>query len=153
MTSTLRSHYRRLRGELGNPRTEDLGVLTQRDIDRFAVASHAPVTGTQAPPLFLSSVMGWGAGPPEGELDTDGTAVADTRGLRLTGVRLMGAGQNLEFHAPVEAGTRVLAHTSLRDVEIKYGQSGPLLVLCLERQFTDDTGRPLVTCQETFIAR
>ncbi|WP_158688020.1 MULTISPECIES: MaoC family dehydratase N-terminal domain-containing protein [Actinomycetes] len=148
------AHYHRLRDELGKVCSADLGVLTQRDMDRFSIAAWSPHSqAATAPPLFLSSVMGWGAGPPEEELDTDGTSSSDTRGLALTGVRLMGAGQNLEFHAPVREGTRVTARTSLRDIELKRGRTGQLLVLSIERQFTDEHSQLLVTCQETFIAR
>jgi hydroxyacyl-ACP dehydratase HTD2-like protein with hotdog domain len=157
MTASLTSHYHRLLPEVGKEHTQELGAITRRDLERFAIASHAPWNSSAevatAPPLLLSSVMGWGTGPPESDLDVDGTAPADTRGLPLNGVRLMGAGQGLDFHAPVREGTRVVAHTSLSDVELKQGHSGALLLLHIVRRFTDDQGRPLVTCSETFIAR
>ena len=159
MTDLLASRYEQLKHEVGKERVEDLGVISRRDLERFAIASQAPWTApadddvATAPPMFLSSVMGWGAGPPETELDGDGTAPSDTRGLRLSGVRLMGAGQDLEFHTAVREGMRVVARTSLRDIELKHGKSGALLLLQILRQFTDDHERPLVTCRETFIAR
>lgn len=157
MTTTLQEHYERLQAELGTEHTERLGVIDRRDIARFATASHVPTPrpggDAVAPPLFLSSVMGWGSGPPEDELDTDGTAVAETRGLALGGVRLMGAGQDLEFHAPVRAGIPVFAHTSLADAQLKHGRSGSLLLMRILRRFTDEHGTPLLTCHESFIAR
>ncbi|WP_170140242.1 FAS1-like dehydratase domain-containing protein [Prauserella marina] len=154
----MEKHAEALRAELGRERAERLGVLDGRDIARFAVVTGQPerrdVTGAVlAPPTFLSSVMGWGAGVPDDELDGDGTAAEDTRGLPLEGVRLMGAGQELEFHAPVPAGTAVVVHTSLTDVRMKEGRTGPLLLLRILRRFTTDAGRALVTCHESFIAR
>lgn len=151
MSAKLETKYEQLRKLLGKAHTERLGVVSQRDLDRFAVASHSP--GVASHPLFLSSVMGWGAGPQEDELDLDGTSPEATRGLRVGDVRLMGAGQDLEFHAQVQAGTAVVVHTCLADIQLKRGRSGSLLVLCLRRRFTDDTDQPLVTCRESFIAR
>lgn len=162
MSVDLQSRYQRLRAEIGREHTERLGVIAGRDLERFALASHAPAGWADdrgpngelaAPPLFLSSVMGWGAGQPESALGADGTSAEETRGLPLVGVRLMGAGQDLEFHASVREGMSVLAHTSLADVQIKRGGSGTLLIMQVLRRFTDEDGRPLVTCRESFIAR
>lgn len=159
MSTTLHAHFERLRAEVGIEHTEHLGVIAGRDLRRFARACHAPLPdpdpseAATAPPLFLSSVMGWGAGAAEDELDTDGTAPSETRGLPLGGVRLMGAGQDLEFHAPVTEGMSVLAHTSLADVRIKQGKSGTLLIMRILRRFTGEDGTPLLTCRESFIGR
>ena len=143
----------RLRMELDVEREERLGVVRARDLARFAVASGTPDPWRHAPPLYLSSVMGWGTGPPEDELRPDGSGVAETRGLPLDGVRLMGAGQDLELHEPVADGVAVTVHTRLVDVTRKDGAAGPLLILEVLRRFVGDDGRPLVTCRETFIAR
>lgn len=162
MSRYLEAKYEQLRREVGREHTTKLGTVADRDLHRFAVASHAPEGWSDqgypegdlvAPPLFLSSVMGWGAGPPESDLDTDGTSVEETRGLPLAGVRLMGAGQDLEFHAPVRAGACVHAHTSLEDVQLKHGRSGTLLILRVLRRFTEADGEALVTCRESFVAR
>ncbi|TDC53974.1 hypothetical protein E1212_04075 [Jiangella ureilytica] len=145
---------RRLAAETGVTRRRDLGSLAARDLERFALASGSalPPDG-QAPPLYLSSVMGWSPGPPEAELRPDGSGTDETRGLPLEGLRLMGAGQDLEFHRPVRAGDHVVEHTTLTDVRHKAGRSGDLLVLRVRRVFADGSDRPLVTCDETFIAR
>lgn len=162
MSVDLQHTYQRLRDEIGREHIERLGAIAGRDLERFAVASDVPDAGggicgpggqRVAPPLFLSSVMGWGPGAPEAALATDGTSAEETRGLPLPGVRLMGAGQDLEFHAPVPEGVKVLAHTSLADVQLKRGTSGTLLIMQVLRRFTDEDGRPLVTCRESFIAR
>jgi hypothetical protein len=160
---TLRQAYEGLRTVLGQEQSQRLGALNGRDLERFAIASHDPRWASQdgrpsgtvpeAPPLYLSSVMGWSAGPRENELRADGSGLDETRGLPLDGVRLMGAGQSLEFHEPVREGDSVVVHTSLTDVELKTGRSGDLLILQISRRFTDDSGRPLVTCRESFIAR
>ncbi|TDD70727.1 hypothetical protein E1262_08750 [Jiangella aurantiaca] len=144
----------RLAAEAGVTRRRDLGALPARDLERFAVAAGGPppVDGA-VPPLYLSSVMGWSAGPPEAELRPDGSGADETRGLPLDGLRLMGAGQELEFHGTVRAGDRVVEHTTLLDVRRKAGRSGDLLLLTVERRFTDEADRPLVTCRETFVAR
>lgn len=138
----------RLAAETGVTRRRDLGTLAARDLERFAVVAGAPVAQ-----LYLSSVMGWSAGPPESGLRPDGTGLDETRGLPLDGLRLMGAGQELEFHRPVRAGDRVVEHTTLLGVRRRSGRSGDQLLLTLRRRFTDDADRPLVTCRETFVAR
>lgn len=162
MTEPLAQVYERLRAELGREHSHALGVIDGRNMRRFAVASNAPGDWTEtdedddaqvAPPLYLSSVMGWGSGPAESELRADGSGLDDTRGLPLEGVRLMGAGQELEFHEPVRAGMSVVEHTSLADVQLKAGRSGPLLIMNVRRRFTDESGRALVTCRESFIGR
>lgn len=156
MTTTLDATYQRLRAELGKETTQRLGAISRRDLERFAAASGATVDEDDRPaahPLFLSSVMGWGAGAAEHELGADGTSAEETRGLPLGGVRLMGAGQSVEFHAPVLEEMYVVVHTSLAEVSLKDGRSGPLLLLQVLRRFADDTGRRLITCRESFIGR
>lgn len=157
-SAALESRFERLRAELGRERSETLAVLVGSDLERFVVVSHSAVQRALdgrlvAPPLFLSSVMGWGAGPANNALGVDGTSAEVTRGLPLDGVRLMGAGQDLEFHEPVLEGMSIVVHTSLADARLKHGRSGTLLILQIMRRFTDDGDRPLVTCRETFIAR
>ncbi|HET6501400.1 MAG TPA: MaoC family dehydratase N-terminal domain-containing protein [Amycolatopsis sp.] len=150
MTENLEEDYLRLQALLGRERTETLGVVSGRDLMRFAVAARCPPGQV---PLFLSSLMGWDAGPAEDRLGTDGAGATETRGLPLGEVRLMGAGQELEFHAPVTAETTIVVHTRLAEVRLKHGRSGPLLIMRILRRFTDETDRPLLTCQESFIAR
>jgi hypothetical protein len=112
-----------------------------------------PGVPREAHPLHVSSTMGWGSGPVESELRPDGSGIDETRGLPLEGVRLMGAGQELEFHARVRDGIAVVAHTSLAGVQLKAGRSGDLLIINVSRHFTDESGKQLVTCRETFIGR
>jgi hypothetical protein len=154
----VQQHYQRLQAQVGMSRSVELGRVQQRDFGRFAAAAGIEPPGpdgdpTVAPELFLSSVMGWGAGGTETDLAVDGTSANDSRGFPLDGLRLMGAGQDLEFHAPVRDGMDVTETTQLSEVQLKLGSSGHFLTLQLVRRFLDQDGSPLVTCRETFIGR
>lgn len=137
---------------VGTSTTEHLGRIEQLAAQRFAVAAGA-IPSAEPHPLFLSSVMGWQAGPDEQDLYPDGTAHGFVPGLPLGDVRLMGAGQDLEFHEPPQAGADVTLETTVSDVELKHGRSGDLLLIHLTRRYTDADGTLLTTCRETFIAR
>lgn len=158
MVDILHAQYERLRVEIGTTKSVELGPVRRRDFERFATAvgldqvtnASDPMT---APHLYLSSVMGWGAGPPEDDLGADGTSARESRGFPLAGLRLMGAGQDLDFHNPVRDSMTVTETTLLDDVQLKAGRSGPLLTIQLVRRFFDQAGTLLVTCRETFIGR
>ena len=144
-----------------------LGRISATGFQRFAVAAGetdpvyfdddaaraAGFAGAVAPPLFLSSVLGWGAGASDADLRPDGAASDDTAGLPLTGLRLMGAGQDIDVHAPLHDGVHVVRETSVEDVTLKEGRSGPFLIVTLLRRFLDESGTPLLTSRENFIAR
>ena len=136
---------------VGVSTTEHLGRIEPLAAQRFAVAAGAKPSGDPHP-LFLSSVMGWHAGPDESDLYPDGTAHGFVPGVPLSDVRLMGAGQDLEFHEPPEVGADVTLETTVTDVELKKGRSGDLL-FHLTRRYTTADGTLLTTCRETFIAR
>ena len=144
--------YEKCRSLVGVSTTEYLGRIELLATQRFAVAAGA-VQSPGPHPLFLSSVMGWHAGPTESELYPDGTADGFVPGLPLSGVRLMGAGQDLEFHEPPRVGADVTLETTVSDVELKTGRSGDLLFIHLRRRYTSADGTLLTTCRETFIAR
>lgn len=138
-------HFARFAGATGdaNPRYVD---------DAAARAQGFP--GVVAPPLLLSSVMRWDAGPPEGGLRADGAAAEDElASLPLAGLRLMGAGQDLEFVEPVVDGAQVTMEVTVDDVQLKRARSGPMLLVRLSRRYRDERGVELVRCRETFIAR
>jgi acyl dehydratase len=143
------------------------GSVSAGAIARFAVASGdpSPIYGSEeaaraagyeripCPPLMLSSVIEWGAGPALGELRADGTGVGREGWLPLAGLRLMGGGQDLELHRPVLAGTEFVAAPALVAVERKRGGSGELILLTIETVYAALDGEALVTCRETLIAR
>lgn len=143
------------------------GTVLARDIERFAIASgdESPVyadeqaarqagyDGIPAPPLMLTSVLEWGAGPPLEEYRTDGTGVGRESWLPLDGLRLMGGGQDLLFHAPVLAGDEFVAQPSLESVTLKEGGAGSMVLMVIKTEFRTHDGQDLVTCRETLIAR
>ena len=151
--------YERLVEAQGATTTLDLGEVRACDFRRFAYAVgdinpryfDEPVA--EAPPIFLTAVMGWEAGPLESDLRADGSVPTATAGLPLEGLRLMGAGQELEFHRPAVDGQRVTMDLSIEAVSLKKGKSGDLIVLTLLRRYHDSAGNALVTCHENLIAR
>jgi acyl dehydratase len=159
--------YRELDGMIGREGPRLQGKVLARDIERYAVASgeSAPIyfsesaargagyEGIPAPPMMLSSVIEWGCGPAVGELRVDGTGVGRESWLPLDGVRLMGGGQDLVFHAPVLAGVDFYAQPALESVELKEGGAGAMVLMIITTEFRESGGEPLVTCRETLIAR
>jgi hypothetical protein len=161
ITRTPRDAHDALRAMIGVSGPEQRGTVHGRDIERFAIAAGepAPASGTPAagpiasPPLMLTSVLDWGAGPPLAELRPDGTGVGRERWLPLEGLRLMGGGQDLVFHADVPAGQEFAAVPTLTDVQLKEGAAGSLLLLVITTEYIAPDLGPLVTCRETLIAR
>ena len=152
---------------VGKTQLLPLGVIRQRDFQRFAVASgdlnplyfddsFAKASGRakiSAPPLFLSRVLVWEPGPFEQSLRPDGTAGQEIAQLPVEGLRLMGGGQDLEFHRPVTDGTEVTMELATESVELKEGRSGSFLIIKLRRRYLDRDDQTLMICRETFIAR
>lgn len=158
---------RDLTEQIGRIRRKPLGRVTALHFTRFAIASQeeAPryfsdeqarsegFPAVVAPPLFLSAVMGWVPGPDEDELRTDGLGDSETEDLPLGGLRIMGAGQDLEFFHPVVEGLEVTEETSVDDVQLKHGRSGTLIIYTLLRRYLDQDERELARCRENFIGR
>jgi acyl dehydratase len=152
---------------VGRISTRSLGQISALQFQRFAVASgdpsaryfsdeHARSEGfpeVVAPPLFLSSVMGWEPGPADRHLRADGLGPGETESLPLEGLRIMGAGQALEFFLPVTDGCEVTEEVSLEDVQLKEGRNGPFVVYRLLRRYYNQTGQELLRCREHFIGR
>jgi acyl dehydratase len=167
MSSPVKDVYEDLQQYVGDSKRMPLGVIQAQDFQRFAIASgdlnplffddeaaqRYGYPGAVAPPLYLSSVMGWGAGPPEESLLPDGSAGEDVTSLPLQGLRLMGSGQDLEFVRPVTDGTEITMERSVEAVQFKEGKSGPLILIKLVKRFMDGDGQSLVVSRESFIAR
>lgn len=159
--------YERAKAEIGKEHQIAIGQVVSKDFHRFAYAVDdlnpryvddegaraQGLPGAVAPPLYLSGVMGWGPGPAQDELRPDGTGKAETVGLPLEGLRLMGAGQEIELHHHVVDGMDITAHVSLESVQLKKGRSGPLMLVRVLRRYVDQDGREVLTCHENFIAR
>lgn len=145
---------------LGEVTRIELGSVAARDLGRFQVAvwgsvqgtSNGPLDDARPHPLFLSSVLAWGSGPVESDLLPDGNAPDPFAGVSLGGLRLMGGGQDLTMHRDLVPDTPLVMEVSLADVAVRQARSGPLLVLVVQRRFSDPTG-PLVDCRETFLGR
>lgn len=166
-SSTVRDVHEGLQRYVGGKERVPLGVVRAKDFQRFAVASGDPnpvffddrtarrhgKPGVLAPPLYLSSVMGWDVGPSEESLRPDGSAGDDAASLPLEGLRLMGAGQDLEFLEPVTDGTEVVMERTVEAVDLKEGRSGALVLVRLVKRFLGADGRLLLVCRETFIGR
>lgn len=163
----LRAAYERALPHVGRTQSVPLGRLGPRDVQRFAVAvgDRSPVyfdeqaareaghPGLPVPPVQLSAVLGWHAGPPEDELLDDGNATEPLGDVPLDGLRLMGGGQALRFLEPVVCGVELTMEVVVEDLQLKEGRSGQLLLLTVLRRYLDDQDRLLVECRETFIAR
>jgi acyl dehydratase len=116
-----------------------------------AAARAAGYPGIVAPPNFLTSVLGWQAGPAEPDLLADGTETGflppEVRGLRL-----MGGGHELTFGQPVVPGAVVTARRKLVDLYEREAKFGLLVFVISDVVYTDQYRNHLVTCRETYIA-
>jgi acyl dehydratase len=167
MAVDMQAAFERTNRLVGQIKRTDLGEVTRLEIGRFAIACgdssalflddefarSAGYPGIIAPPLYLSSIMTWGVGPAEEQLKTDGLTGEETMSVPVENLRIMGGGQELEFHQPVAAGTHVFMETSIETVQMKEGRSGTFLVVQLVRKYYDSTNRLLTTCRENFIVR
>lgn len=163
----LRAAYERALPHVGRTQSVALGVMAARDAQRFAMAfgDHSPqyydessareagYLGLPVPPMYLSAVLGWQAGPPESQLLADGNSEEPLGNVPLDGLRLMGGGQSLRFVEPVLCGSDVTMEVVVENLELKDGRSGPLMLLTVVRRYLDEQRRLLVECSETFIAR
>ncbi|MPZ60559.1 MAG: hypothetical protein GEU93_04535 [Propionibacteriales bacterium] len=161
--SAVEAAFERVQAAVGKVATRHhLGPVGKVAAARFAVACDTPPTlldedglpGGRVPNLYLSSVLGWDAGRHEAELRLDGTGGDVLTDLPLTGLRLMGVGQELTFGRPVLPDTDVLMEMSIDAVERKEGRSGVLLLVTVLRRLVDAaSGEELVSCRERFVGR
>lgn len=144
---------------------QDLGEVTAIAFQRYAVAvgdlnpiyfddaaaRAAGYPGIVAPPNFLTSILGWEAGPPEAGLLADGT---EARNLvpEIRGLRLMGGGHELTFGVPVRPGDTITARRKLVELYQRESKMGMLTFAVSEIVYTNDRGDHVVTCRETVIA-
>lgn len=142
-----------------------LGEVTALMFQRYAIAvgdlnpvyfdddaaRAAGYPGIIAPPNFLTSVLGWEAGPPEAELLEDGTE-AKILVPEIRGLRLMGGGHELTYGQPVRPGDIVTARRKLVDLYERAAKFGQLVFALSDIRYTNQRGEHLVTCRETIIA-
>ena len=70
-----------------------------------------------------------------------------------SGLRTLGGGQSLQFHADALAGVDLAVEAEIKDARTKEGRSGELLIVEVERRFLTAEGELLITCDETRLLR
>jgi len=89
-------------------------------------------------PDFDGIVMGVGNGLPE---------------LPLHGLALLNGGAEVEFLAYARHGERVLQKSRFADIQEKQTKSGPMLLVIIETEFTNEAGQLLLRSRKTIIRR
>lgn len=105
------------------------------------------------PPNFLPSYLDWSDGGPEDKLRPDGTPAGEMQWIPLEGVRLMGGGEEMIFHAPLVAGTEVVLRSSLDGVTSRDSRSGLMLILTIRNTYVTAAGEPILTSIRTVLGR
>ncbi|GAA4383013.1 MaoC family dehydratase N-terminal domain-containing protein [Actinomadura verrucosospora] len=157
-----------IRTNIGSETTHTLGPITALMIRRYARAigesnplhydaefargcGHADIV---APPNLVTAITCWDEGPAAEDLSTDGTPrTPQLSGLPTSGVRVMGGGEDMEFHTPITAGTTVVERSTMIDAELLQGRTGRFIVVRYRHEFVDDAGLPLVTSTRKVLLR
>ncbi|MGE5615491.1 MAG: MaoC family dehydratase N-terminal domain-containing protein [Bacillota bacterium] len=97
-----------------------------------------PRPGDAAPPLahwlyFLPAYR-------ESEVGPDGHALMGGFLPPVTLPRRMWAGSRLEFRRPLRVGAAIARHSTIADVKVKDGRSGPLVFVTVRHEVSDDGG-------------
>jgi hydroxyacyl-ACP dehydratase HTD2-like protein with hotdog domain len=145
-----------------------LGTLDSTTIGRYAMtigATHpihydraaAEVAGyadVVAPPNLLAAVVEWGVGTPESYLQPDGTpADGDMPFGNGLGLRVMGAGEEMELVNPAIAGIDLVLETTLDSVSPKDTRSGPCVFVTTSHTFMAADGAVLNRNRRTVVLR
>lgn len=134
---TLAAYYESARATVGERKRRHLGVIDALLIRRYAVAIGDPnpiyhdreaaraagFDDIVAPPNLLAAVVDWTEGPMEDDLLPDGTPASHS----VPGLRVMGAGEEMEILRPVTAGCDLYEEQVVESVDAKQGRSGPLV--------------------------
>lgn len=157
-----------IRTRIGSETTHTLGPVTALMIRRYARAigesnplyydaefarsrGHADIV---APPNLVTAITTWDEGPATDDLRTDGTPeTVQLEGIPSSGVRVMGGGEDMEFHTPITAGTTVVEHSTLLDAELRQGRNGRFIVVRYRHEFVDGDGLLLVTSTRKVLLR
>jgi acyl dehydratase len=122
------------------------------DTEAARSAGHADVV---APPNMLAAIVEWGIGTPEARLQPDGTPQDGDvpTGEGELGLRVMGAGEQMELVNPVTAGTELVLETTLESVTPKQTRSGPCIFVTTLNTFTSADGTVLNRNRRTVALR
>lgn len=149
---------------VGTPERVETWTVRKLDFQRFAitVGDHNPLyfdtaaaraAGYRdiiAPPTFLSAILGWGAGPKEAELQTDGIDPA-LLPEPMRGRRIMGGGQQIQFGVAVYDADVVNLEFRVRKTYERASKFGALLFVEREIMARNQHNAHVMTCVETFI--
>jgi len=129
-----------------------IGALDPSHYDKQAAwsAGHADVV---APPNLLAAMVEWGVGTPESCLHADGTPVDGEIPLGDLGLRVMGAGEEMELVNPVVAGTEVVLETTLESVTPKQTRSGTCVFVTTTNTFMSVDGAVFNRNRRTVVLR
>lgn len=155
------------RALIGVERTVELGEISLRDLQRYAIAAddqspryfdeaiaaQTAYGGIIAPPNFIAAVIGWQAGPAEDELLRDGLPSSPEDRVPLHVNRMLGGGQELEFLIPVRPGDRFTRVDRVVSIDQRQGRMGPMVIMVTEQIYRNQHGETVVRCRSTKIAR
>ncbi|MER5437691.1 MaoC family dehydratase N-terminal domain-containing protein [Streptomyces sp. NPDC002790] len=110
-------------------------------------------TDVVVPPNFLPSYLDWSDGGTERELRPDGTPPGEMEWIPLEGVRIMGGGEEMIFHAPLVAGREVVMESSLDSVDSRQSRSGLMLILKIRNTYATTDGTAILTSIRTVLGR
>jgi acyl dehydratase len=115
-----------------------------------AAARAAGYADVMAPPNLLAAMVEWGVGTPEPELEPDGTPHDGDVPLG-DGLRVMGAGEEMELVNPVLAGTEVVLETTLESVTPKQTRAGTCVFVTTLNTFASAEGAVLNRNRRTVV--
>ena len=118
-----------------------------------AAAWSAGYADVVAPPNMLAAIVEWGIGTPEARLQPDGTPHDGDIPLGDLGLRVMGAGEEMELVNPVTAGTELVLETTLEAVTPKQARSGPCVFVTTDNTFISADGTVLNRNRRTVVLR
>ncbi len=163
----LHAYHKALTLKIGEKSTLERGTVSTQMIARYAYATgqtnpiyfdadqakFAGYSSVVAPPNFLSSIFDWSNGPPESELNPDGTPPAVNVDPARATLRGMGAGEELEIVNDVYADTNIKEEEELIKASLKVGRTGESLFVTTQHTFSDDQGRVLNVNRRTVVYR
>jgi len=144
---------------IGQWSTQKLGVASARLWEHFAASYEhydaryfdAPVP--EAPPLYVTSTVIWDPRAGAEDMRPDGSYKREGIPLPLEGHPLMGAGQDVEFIAPVVDGDVLTLRETIDSVERKTGKAGPFLLITTLRVYVNQEGDELIRSRESLIVK